>query len=117
MIFVKGVRRDLGIILVEGIVGVTWVELVARIRRVAGIVRIDGIQRILRIVGVDRIQRTAQSILIARIEDVVVPLVLFAKPWIGKRGNGEEEETETPDYPHGKPPTSGTAGEKSLLPS
>ena len=117
MIFVKGVRRDLGMILVEGNIGVTWVELVARIRRVAGIVRIDGIQRILRIVGVDRIQRTVRSILIARIEDVVVALVLFAETWIGKRGNGEEEETEKPDYPHGKPPTSGAAGEKSLLPS
>ena len=96
--FVDGVQRVLGIELVDGIEGVVRVELVDRICRVAGIILIDGIKRILRIVGIDWIQWIIGTVLIKRVEDVVIACVLLREAGVGKHRSGS-----LPPFPHAPP--------------
>lgn len=89
--------------MVDRIEGVVRIDAVDRIRRISWINTIDGIEWVVRTHRVNRVQRIVGSVLVDRVEDVVVPLVLRVEAGIGRGWNGDEVDTEEPYQPNCEP--------------
>lgn len=107
VITIDGVQRILWVDLVDGIEGIVRVVTIDRIRRIPGIDAVDGVEGVLGIHRIDRVQGIVRAQFIDRVEDVVVAFVLFVEAELGpcrrvqEEHDGSEEEECTHKAPLG----------------